>query len=494
MAEQQETKGQKAEAGGMGLLEEIMEHTRLQPQDEGYEVARQGVETLLRDLFENRDEGIERVDKRMVDRMIDELDERIGAQVDEILHHPQFRELESSWRGLKFLVDRTEFSENIRVQFINASKADLVDDFRENDEVGKSGLFHHAYTQEYGQFGGEPVGLMIGNYEFGPGSEDVYLLQRMASLGAVTHAPFIAGASERFFGLDRFEELPNIKELESVMEGPQYAKWRSLRDSEDARNVGLTLPRFMLREPYSPQDNPVREFNYREGCNGDSDDYLWGNAAFAFATRVTESFARYRWCPNIVGPIAGGAVKDLPVDVVDDDGQELLIGPVEVPISDRREYELSEMGFIPLALRKGSDNAAFFSANSIQRPKYFGSDEEGRQAELNYRLGTQLPYLFIVNRLAHYVKVLQRENLGSWKSRAELENELNKWLRQYVADQENPSPATRSQRPLRRASISVEEVEGEAGWYRVSMQVTPHFKFMGANFTLSLTGSLDRAA
>lgn len=495
MAEQQETKGrQKAEAGGEGLLEEIMEHTRLQPQDEGYEVARQGVETLLRDLFENRDQAIERVDKRMVDRMIDELDQRIGQQLDEILHHPQFRELESSWRGLKFLVDRTEFNENIRVQFINASKADLADDFRENDEVGKSGLFHHIYTQEYGQFGGEPVGLMVGNYEFGPGGEDMYLLQQMASLGAVSHAPFIAGASERFFGLDRFEELPNVKELESVIEGPQYAKWRSLRDSEDARNVGLTLPRFMLREPYDPQDNPVREFNYREGCNGDHDDYLWGNAAFAFATRVTESFARYRWCPNIVGPIAGGAVKDLPVDVIDDDGQELLVGPVEVPISDRREYELSEMGFIPLSLRKGSDNAAFFSANSIQRPKYFGSDEEGRQAELNYRLGTQLPYLFIVSRLAHYVKVLQRENLGSWKSRAELENELNKWLRQYVADQENPSPATRSQRPLRRANISVEEVEGEAGWYRVSMQVTPHFKFMGANFTLSLTGSLDRAA
>ncbi len=496
MAEQKQggAKSQKQEQASAGLLEEIMEHTRLQPQDEGYDVARQGVETLLRELFENREQPVERVDKRLVDQMINDLDQRIGAQIDEILHHPQFRELESAWRGLKFLVDRTEFQENIKVEFINSSKEDLVDDFREADDISKSGLFHHVYTQEYGQFGGEPVALMVGNYEFGPGGEDVYLLQNMASLGAVSHAPFIGSASEKFFGFDRFEDLPQVKELESIMEGPQYAKWRALRDSEDARNVALTLPRFMLRHPYDPEDNPVREFNYTEGREGSNDDYLWGNSAFAFATRVTESFARYRWCPNIVGPIAGGAVKDLPVDVVEVDGQEQLVGPVEVAISDRREYELSELGFVPLSLRKGSDNAAFFSANSIQRPKYFGSDEEGRQAELNYRLGTQLPYLFIVNRLAHYVKVLQRENLGSWKSRAELENELNKWLRQYVADQDNPSPATRSQRPLRRAQLTVEEVEGEAGWYRVSMQVTPHFKFMGANFTLSLTGSLDRAA
>ncbi|WP_372922809.1 type VI secretion system contractile sheath large subunit [Roseovarius sp.] len=498
MAEETEGQGKKQAkkaATGSNLLDEIMEHTRLQPQDEGYDVARQGVESLLRELFEQRQQQpVERVDKRVVDQMIEDLDRRIGEQVDEILHHPEFRELESAWRGLKFLVDRTEFKENIKIQFINASKEDLVDDFREAGEVSKSGLFQHVYTKEYGQFGGEPVGLMVGNYDFGPGGQDIYLLQNMASLGAVSHAPFISGASEDFFGVERFEELPQLKELESVIDGPQYARWRSLRDSDDARNLGLVLPRFMLREPYDPADNPVREFNYAEGRTGDRNDYLWGNAAFAFATRITESFARYRWCPNIVGPIAGGAVKELPIDVVEVDGQDRMVGPVEVQISDRREYELSDLGFVPLTLRKGSDNAAFFSANSVQRPKYFGSDAEARQAELNYRLGTQLPYLFIVNRLAHYVKVLQRENLGSWKSRAELENELNKWLRQYVADQENPSPATRSQRPLRRANLSVEEVEGEAGWYRVSMQVTPHFKFMGANFTLSLTGSLDRAA
>ena len=474
------------------LLEQIMEHTRLQPQDDGYDVARQGVEALLKELMGSQAKNEEqRVDKRLVDDMIADLDRRLSAQVDEILHHSDFQKFESAWRGLKFLVDRTDFKENIRVELFNASKEDLLDDFKDAPDITKSGLYRHVYTEEYGQFGGEPFAGIIGNFEFGPGAADVELMRQMGSLGAMTHAPFLAAAGPQFFGVSDYSDLPQIKELDSLFEGPQYAKWRGLRDSDEARNVGLCMPRFMLRTPYG-EDNPIREFDYQENAAGDKSRYVWGNAALAFAGRLTESFASFRWCPNIIGPTAGGAVKDLPVHAVDVDGQENLVGPVEAPVSDRREYELSEMGFIPLTLRKGSDNAAFFSANSIQKPRFFGTDEEGRQAELNFRLGTQLPYLFIVNRLAHYVKVLQRENLGSWKSRAELENELNKWLRQYVADQENPSPATRSQRPLRRAELTVSEVEGEAGWYKVDLQVTPHFKFMGANFTLSLSGMLDR--
>jgi type VI secretion system protein ImpC len=208
---------------------------------------------------------------------------------------------------------------------------------------------------------------------------------------------------------------------------------------------------------------------------------------------VNDSFAQYRWCPNIIGPTSGGGIADMDINVVEQDGQELVIGPIETTISDRREYELAEMGFIPLVLKKGSNQAAFFSANSAQRAQFFGNDEEGKQAELNFRLGTQLPYMFIINRLAHYIKVLQRENLGSWKSRGELEGELNKWLRQYVADQENPSPATRAQRPLRKAVLTVSTVQGEVGWYSVQLEVTPHFKYMGASFTLNLTSTLDAA-
>jgi type VI secretion system protein ImpC len=247
----------------------------------------------------------------------------------------------------------------------------------------------------------------------------------------------------------------------------------------------------MLRPTYG-ENIPVKSFRYQEVV-ADKGDYLWGNAAFGYATRLTDSFAQYRWCPNIIGPRSGGSVADLPLDIVESGGSDLVVGPIEVAISDRKEFELSELGFIPLTLRKGADNAVFFSSNSVQKPKKFSNDDEGRQAELNYRLGTQLPYLFIINRLAHYIKVLQRENLGGWKSRTDLEQELNKWIRQYVADQDNPSAATRSQRPLRKANLTVVEVQDTAGWYEVSMEITPHFKFMGANFTLSLTSMLERA-
>jgi type VI secretion system protein ImpC len=257
--------------------------------------------------------------------------------------------------------------------------------------------------------------------------------------------------------------------------------------------VGLTMPRFLLRLPYDPRNNPVKAFEYQETVSGSHEHYLWGNTAFAFATRLTDSFAKYRWCPNIIGPQSGGAVEDLPLHQFETFGEIETKIPTEVLISDRREYELAEEGFIALTMRKGSDNAAFFSANSVQKSKFFGISKEGKEAELNYKLGTQLPYMFIINRLAHYIKVLQREQIGSWKERTDLERELNNWLRQYIADQENPPASVRSRRPLRQAQITVEDVEGDPGWYRVELKVRPHFKYMGANFTLSLVGKLDQA-
>lgn len=471
------------------LVGEILEFTRLAEQDEGYELARQGVEAMLSELL-TKSEPIERVDKSLVDQMIDELDQRLGRQLDEILHNDDFQKLEAAWRGLAFLVNRTDFNENIRVELLNVDKDELLEDFEDAPELNQTAMFQKVYTEEYGQFGGEPYGVLVGGYEFGPSAQDVKLLESLSGLAAVTHAPFIASAGPSFFGLNEFDELPDLKELDSMFEGPQYLKWRGLRDTEDSRNLGLTLPRFMGRLTYG-ENKPVKSFSYTEGVDQKS-DYLWVNAAYAYATRLVDSFAQYRWCPNIIGPQSGGAVTDLAVHLVDVDGTSVLNGPVETFISDRKEYELSELGFIPLTQRKNADNATFFSSSSVQRPKQFGTEPEERQAELNYRLGTQLPYLFIINRLAHYIKVLQRENLGSWKSRADLEGELNKWVRQYVADQENPSPATRSRRPLRKSQVTVTEIDGEAGWYQVGLEVTPHFKFMGANFTLSLTGLLDR--
>lgn len=473
------------------LIASILSYSKLPDDEYSYDIATQGMQTILKSILEDSESDQIRVDKRYVEGLIDELDRKLSLQMDEILHHETFQKLESPWRSLKLLCDRTDFQENIKVELLSVSKEDLLEDFEDAPDITESGLYRKVYTDEFGQFGGDPYGVIVGDYPISPSATDMRLLTNMASLSAMTHAPFIASVDESFFGLDDYSELPDLKQVEAMFEGPTYLNWRKFRDTQDARNVGLTLPKFMLRPTYG--DNiPVRSFQYQESIN-DKSEYLWGNAAFAYATRLNNSFAQYRWCPNIIGPQSGGEVADLPIDIVNDSGTDKVYGPIEVNISDRKEFELAELGFIPLTLRKGSDSAVFFSSNSTQLPKKFSNDDAGRQAEINYKLGTQLPYLFIVNRLAHYVKVLQRENLGSWKSRIELETELNKWIRQYVADQDNPSPATRSQRPLRKAAISVSEIETEAGWYEVAMEVTPHFKFMGANFTLSLTSVLERA-
>lgn len=478
-------------AADLGILDRIIAETKLTPDDEAYDIAKRGVSAFIEELLKPQNEN-EPVKKAMVDRMIAEIDAKLSRQMDEILHNAEFQALESSWRGLKLLVDRTNFRENIKLEIINASKQDLLDDFEDSPEITQSGLYKHIYTAEYGQFGGQPVGALIANYFFDPSAPDVKTLQYVASVASMSHAPFIAAAGPKFFGLESFTGLPDLKDLKDHFEGPQFAKWQSFREQEDARYVGLTVPRFLLRNPYDPEDNPVKTFVYKENVANSHEHYLWGNTAYTFASRLTDSFAKFRWCPNIIGPQSGGAVEDLPLHHFESMGEIETKIPTEVLVSDRREYELAEEGFIALTMRKGSDNAAFFSANSAQKPKFFGISEEGKTAELNYKLGTQLPYMFIINRLAHYLKVLQREQIGAWKERTDLELELNKWIRQFVADQENPSSEVRSRRPLRAAQVIVSDVEGEPGWYRVSLNVRPHFKYMGADFTLSLVGKLDK--
>ncbi len=480
-----------AEAAGPSLLDEIMQQTRLKPSDEGYEVARKGVQAFISELLAPK-AAFEKADKRAVDQMIAVIDQKLSGQLDEILHDAQFQKLESAWRGLKLVVDRTDFRENNRIEIVNVSKQDLLADFEDSPELVKSGLYKLVYTGEYGQFGGEPYGTMVANYDFTPGPQDISLLQKVASVATMAHAPFLAAAGPQFFGQENFLKLPNLKDLKSIFEGPQYAKWQSFRESEDARSVGLTVPRFLLRLPYGQATVPVKAFNYEENVKGKHESYLWGTSAFALATRLTDSFAKWRWCPNIIGPQSGGAVEDLPLHQFESMGEIETKIPTEILVSERREYELSEEGFISLSMRKGSDNACFFSANSCQKPKKFGQSKEGKDAELNYRLGTQLPYMYIINRLAHYIKVLQREQIGSWKEKEDLQRELQKWINQYVVEMDNPSPAVRSRCPLRTAQIVVEDVPGEAGWYKVDLKVRPHFKYMGAFFTLSLVGKLDK--
>lgn len=492
MSQKEQQKQQAAtEVAEESLLDQIMVETKIKPNDESYDVAKRGIEIFVSEIVKNQNRD-KRVEKALVDQVIADIDSKISRQLDKVMHSKEFQTMESSWRGLKMLVDRTNFRENIEIGLLDISKENLIDDFIDNPDITQSGLYKHIYTAEYGQFGGKPVAAMIGNFDFGPGNQDMKLLQNISAVSSMAHTPFISGASEEFFGIESFEELPDLKDIKSIFEGPKYTKWRSFRETEDARYIGLTAPRFLLRTPYNAEDNPVKAFDYDEDVSGAHNDYLWGNTAFAFATRLTDSFAKYRWCPNIIGPQSGGAVEDLPLHHYEAMGELQTKIPTEALISDRREFELADEGFIALTMRKGSDNAAFFSANSAQKPKNFGNTPEGKEAETNYKLGTQLPYLFIISRLAHYVKVLQREQIGSWKNKSDLQTELNKWLRQYISDQENPPASVRSRRPLKSAEIAVSDVAGDPGWYSVQLSVVPHFKYMGANFTLSLKGKLDK--
>ncbi|SFU84387.1 type VI secretion system contractile sheath large subunit [Xenorhabdus koppenhoeferi] len=491
MAQHEENSTAIASGATTSLLDEIMSQARMTPENDGYYIAKQGVAAFIGSILDTGSNE-EPINKLLVDKMIVELDKKLGEQMDEILHAKQFQELESSWRSLKILVDRTDFRENIKINVIHATKDELLEDFEFSPEIIQSGFYKHVYSTGYGQFGGEPVAAVIGNYAFNNTTPDVKLMQYVSSVGAMAHAPFLSSVSPEFFGVNSFTDLPAIKDLKSVFEGPSHTKWRSLRESEDSRYLGLTAPRFLLRLPYSSVENPIKNFNYQENVSRDHEHFLWGNTAYLLASCLTDSFAKYRWCPNIIGPQSGGAVSDLPVHLYEAMGQIQAKIPTEVLITDRREFELAEEGFITLTMRKGSDNAAFFSANSVQKPKVFPNTREGKIAETNYKLGTQLPYMFIINRLAHYIKVLQREQIGSWKERQDLERELNMWLKQYIADQENPPTDVRSRRPLRAAEIKVLDVEGDPGWYQVAMQVRPHFKYMGASFELSLVGRLDK--
>ncbi len=471
------------------LLDDIIQVTKLKPADETYSMTKQALQEYINKLVKRPGE---RVSQALVDEMIADLDRKLSQQVDAIIHHADFQKLESSWRGLQYLVRETNFRENIRIDVLNVKKEELIDDFEDAPEIPKSALYRKVYSEGYGQFGGKPYGLMVGDFSFDYGNQDIELLKKLGSVACMSHAPFITGVSPRMFGVDQFSELPNLKDLKSIFEMPQYTNWRGFRDSEDARYVGLVAPRFLSRLPYSPETAPAKSFTYREDVSDGDGRFSWSNAAYAMASCITKSFAKYRFCANIIGPKGGGAVEDMELYEYEDMGTTKIKNPAEVTITDRREFELAEEGFISLVYRQDSDNAAFFSANSVQKPKFYGISKEGKEAETNYKLGTRLPYMFVMSRLAHYLKVLQRENIGTWTSRTKMEDELNKWVTQFVNDTDTPSEGTTSRRPLRKAQVIVSDVEGDPGWYKVSLKVVPHFKYEGAFFELSLVGKLDK--
>ena len=470
------------------LLDELLTEAQVPGTDrEAYGIAKRGIEAFMGELLQGRSD-FGKIDRTVVDQMLSQIDAKITDQINEVLHEPAFQSLESTWRSVRYLVDHSDHRENVRVELLDVTKQDLIDDFEDSSDITKSAFFRTVYSAEYGTFGGHPYGSLVTGFEFDSGHEDIALLRQLASVAAMAHAPLLANASPKFFGEETFEPLPRLRDLKSLFESPQYLRWRAFRDSEDSRYVGLCMPKFLLRVPYDPDHKPVKEFDFHEDVIDKHENYLWGPASFALAARAAESFAAYRWCPNIIGPLAGGAVEDLPVHQYEAMGTLQTKLPVEIQLTERREYELSEEGFIGLTYRKGSDNAAFFSANSAQKAKEFANKDE----ELNFRLGTQLPYMFVITRLAHYIKVMQRENLGSWKSADDLRRELKKWLLGYTSSGPKIDQVTKSKRPFRQTEVYVTEVPGQAGWYKCELQVMPHFKYMGADFTLSLVGKLDK--
>lgn len=426
-------------------------------------------------------------EKNNIGWLVSNLQRRITDQLDEVIHHKDFMAMESSWRSLDYLVQQTDFSENCSISVLNVTKQALIDDFEDSPEIYRSNFYQIVYSSEYGQLGGKPYGAIIGNYYFTPRLPDIRLLQKVSAVCAMAHAPFVSAAGAEFFHIDEYSKFSKLRDVRSIFAQPSYEKWNAFREMPDARYVGLTLPSFLLRQPY---DLSIDGLDYREKIKKPDTDLLWGNSSFAFATRLLESFAKFRWCLNITGK-NDGLLKGLVTQNKTDN--DIRTGKIATQfiITDKRETEVVSLGFIPLSVHKGDDTAAFYSAYSVHDPKVTDTTAD-EDEKLSRRLGSQLPYLLIISRISQYLKIMQREHIGSWKNRRDIDHELNNWLRQYVSDMDNPAPGVRARRPLRNAVVKVREVEGKSDWFMTQIQIMPHVKHMGNAFFLSETSKLDK--
>ena len=423
--------------------------------------------------------------------VIAEIDARISAQLNAILHHPEFQALEASWRGLHYLASRSqERDELVKLRVLGITKAELQKSLRryEGTTWDQSPLFKLVYEEEYGQFGGEPFGCLVGDYEFDHSPPDVRMLQSLAKVAAAAHCPFIAGVSPTLFQMDSWQELANRRDLTRILQTPEYAAWRSLREMEDARYLGLTLPRHLARLPYRIRSNPVDDFGFEEDTGGGHGSYLWANSAYAMAGNVLRSFRLYGWCASIRGVESGGLVEDLPCDAfASDDGGIDLKCPTEIAVSDHREAELAKNGLMPLVHRRNSAVAVFVGAQSLHRPPEY----DDADATANAAMGARLPYLFAASRFAHYLKCIVRDRVGAFRSANALQQELQLWVLQYVdGDPEHSTEATKAERPLSAADVVVEEIEGKPGHYASKFFLRPHYQLEGLSVSLRLVSRL----
>jgi type VI secretion system protein ImpC len=427
-----------------------------------------------------------------INKRIAQIDALLSKQLNEIMHHEDFQRLEGAWRGLNYFVMQSETSTQLKIKVLNVSKKDLLKDMEKAAEFDQSALFKKVYEEEYGMFGGEPYGCLIGDYEFGRHPQDISLLEKISGVAASAHAPFFAAAAPDLFGMESFTELGNPRDMAKIFDTVEYAKWKSFRNSEDSRFVGLCMPHVLMRLPYGAATRPIEAFNYEEDVDGtDHKKYLWGNAAYALGTRLTNAFAKYGWCTAIRGVEGGGLVEGLPTHTFrTDDGEVALKCPTEIAITDRREKELADLGFIPLVHCKGTDYAAFFAVQSCQKPKLYNTDS----ANANARLSTQLQYIMATSRFAHYLKAMMRDKIGSFMTRDQAQKFLQNWIAGYVLGDQFAAQEMKAKFPLSEARVDVVDVPGKPGCYKAVAFLKPHFQLDELTVSLRLVAELPPPA
>jgi type VI secretion system protein ImpC len=472
------------------LLDQIVEEGRLGQSQEERQQGREWIQAFLDEIMKSQ-MLVSKDTEAMLSARIIQIDEMLSGQLNEILHAPEFQKLEGTWRGLHYLVDQTETSTSLKIKVMNATKRELLTDLKTAAEFDQSNVFKKVYEEEYGTLGGSPFGVLVGDYNFGRGPEDLEVLEKMSNVAAAAHAPFISSPGPEMFGWKDFTELAGPRDLAKIFDNDLYARWKSFRESDDSQYVGLVMPHILLRPPYGKDSITIDEFNYEEKVDGkDHTKYLWGNAAYAFAARLTNAFAMYEWCAAIRGVEGGGLVEGLPTHTfMTDDGDVALKCPTELAITDRREAELSKLGFIPLCHHKGTDKAVFFGAQSAHKPTQYLSDD----ANANARLSAQLQYIMAVSRFAHFLKVMMRDKIGSFMSREECQTFLNNWIAHYVLLDDSAPQEHKAKFPLREARIEVSEIAGKPGAYTAVAYLRPHFQLDEINISLRLVARLPQA-
>ena len=486
----------RAETTERTLLEQIIFEGKV-ARDEGnteqVKYAKEMVGEFVNQILGEHIQSAPDADKvKLIQERIAQIDELLTGYLNEIMHDERFQRLEASWRGLHYLVSNTETSTTLKLRLLNATKKEVLDDLKRAVEFDQSVQFKQLYEEEYGTFGGHPYSVLVADYEFSRHPDDFEFLDKIAGVAAAAHAPFIAAASPNLFDMDSFTELGKPRDLAKIFESAELIKWRSFREGEDSRYVALTLPHILMRLPYGPDTSPVEEFDFREDVDGrDHSKYLWGNPAYAMGVRITDAFAKYKWTAAIRGVEGGGIVEGLPTHTFrTDEGDVAAKCPTEIAITDRREKELNDLGFISLVHCKNTDRAAFFGGQTAQKPKVYNTP----QATANARVSSQLPYILAASRFAHYIKAIMRDKVGSFMTRDNVEKYLNSWIANYVLLNDNASQASKASYPLREARVDVFDMPGKPGCYKATVFLRPHFQLEELTASIRLVAELPPPA